>query len=98
MIGLPNVAGRQRSAEKFVVVAAWPILTPNIGFNEKATLKIQHVDARNGATEILNQLRQKLSPQGNVVSPRGRALTEEVFGKPLTPIEVVEQPIENDIK
>jgi histidinol dehydrogenase len=53
-------------------------------------LKIQHVDARNGATEILDRLREKLSPQGNVVSPRGRALTEEVFGKPLTPVEVVE--------
>ncbi len=53
-------------------------------------MKIQYVDARNGATEILDQLRDKLSPQGNVVSPRGRALTEEVFGKPLTPLEVVE--------
>ncbi|TWT53196.1 Histidinol dehydrogenase [Rubripirellula amarantea] len=53
-------------------------------------LKIQQVDARSGSAEILDQLRVKLSPDGNVVSPRGRALTEEVFGKPLTPIEVVE--------
>jgi len=54
-------------------------------------LKIQRVDARSGATEILDQLRAKLSPQGDVVSPRGRALTEQVFGAPLTPIEVVER-------
>ncbi|MCG8653731.1 MAG: histidinol dehydrogenase [Pirellulales bacterium] len=53
-------------------------------------LKIQRVDARGGSVEILNQLRQKLSPAGDVVSPRGRALTEEVFGKALTPIEVVQ--------
>lgn len=52
-------------------------------------LKIQRVDARNGSAAILRQLHNKLSPQGDVVSPRGRALTEEVFGKPLSPIEVV---------
>jgi len=50
---------------------------------------IQRVDARSGSAEILQQLRDKLSPQGDVVSPRGRALTEAVFGAPLTPIEVV---------
>ena len=54
------------------------------------TLNIQRVDAREGATNVLNQLREKLSPQGDVVSPRGRALTEEVFGKPLSPVEVVQ--------
>ena len=52
-------------------------------------LSIPRVDARDGSTEVLQQLRDKLSPQGDVVSPRGRALTEEVFGRPLTPIEVV---------
>lgn len=55
------------------------------------TLKIQRVDARMGANEVLQQLRRKLSPQGDVVSPRGRALTEEVFGQPLTPVEVVQR-------
>ncbi len=60
-------------------------------------LNIQRVDARTGATEILQQLREKLSPQGDVVSPRGRALTEEVFGKPLTPVEVV-QTICDDVR
>lgn len=52
-------------------------------------LSIARVDARDGSTEVLQTLREKLSPQGDVVSPRGRALTEEVFGRPLTPIEVV---------
>ncbi|WP_231617485.1 histidinol dehydrogenase [Novipirellula aureliae] len=52
-------------------------------------MKIQRVDARSGSAEILQSLRQKLSPSGDVVSPRGRALTEKVFGKPLTPSEVV---------
>jgi len=58
-------------------------------------LNIQRVDARQGAAEILQQLRDKLSPQGDVVSPRGRALTEEVFGEPLTPIRVVERICED---
>ena len=52
-------------------------------------LQIQRVDARQGSAEILQELRLKLSPQGDVVSPRGRALTEEVFGEALTPAEVV---------
>lgn len=53
-------------------------------------VNIQKVDARDGSAEILQQLRAKLSPQGDVVSPRGRALTEEVFGRPLSPLEVVQ--------
>ncbi|MGI9444506.1 MAG: histidinol dehydrogenase [Rubripirellula sp.] len=52
-------------------------------------LQIQRVDARQGSAEILQELRLKLSPQGDVVSPRGRALTEEVFGEALTPVQVV---------
>ena len=53
-------------------------------------VSIQRVDAREGSPAILKELRQKLSPQGNVVSPRGRALTEKVFGQALTPEEVVQ--------
>lgn len=59
--------------------------------SERPTVNIQRVDARTGSADILQQLRQKLSPQGDVVSPRGRALTEEVFGAPLTPVEVVQR-------
>lgn len=53
-------------------------------------LNIRRVDARgDSAVGILDELRTRLSPQGDVVSPRGRALTEEVFGEPLTPAQVV---------
>ncbi len=58
---------------------------------DQKPLNIQRVDARAGSAEILQQLRDQLSPQGDVVSPRGRALTEEVFGAPLTPVQVVEK-------
>ena len=58
---------------------------------ERPKLNIPRVDARQGAGDILERLREKLSPQGDVVSPRGRALTEEVFGQPLTPVEVVQR-------
>lgn len=51
---------------------------------------IPRVDARQGASDVLAALREKLSPRGDVVSPRGRELTVKVFGKPLTPVEVVE--------
>jgi histidinol dehydrogenase len=36
-------------------------------------------------------LRQRLSPQGDMVSPRGRELTERVFGESLPPLRVVER-------
>ncbi len=39
----------------------------------------------------LQALRDQLSPSGNVVSPRGRELTQRVFGEPLLPTEVVER-------
>jgi histidinol dehydrogenase len=58
--------------------------------------QIQRVDARRGGSEILSELREKLSPRGDIVSPRGRELTQTVFGEPLTPIQVVER-ICNDI-
>ena len=54
-------------------------------------INIQRVDARGGTSAILTELRDKLSPRGDVVSPRGKALTEEVFGEPLSPLEVVQR-------
>lgn len=51
--------------------------------------RIRHNDA--DAAEQLARLRQQLSAQGDVVSPRGRQLTEAVFGEPLTPTQVVER-------
>jgi len=52
---------------------------------------IPRVDARQGASDLLAALREKLSPRGDVVSPRGRELTIKVFGQPLTPVEVVQR-------
>jgi len=48
-----------------------------------------------GATEQLHQLRTQLSASGNVVSPRGQALTLEVFGEALSPPRVVERICED---
>jgi histidinol dehydrogenase len=42
-------------------------------------------------------LRAQLSSQGNVVSARGRALTEKVFGEALPPVRVVER-VCNDVR
>jgi len=52
---------------------------------------IPRVDARQGASDLLAALREKLSPRGDVVSPRGRELTIKVFGQPLTPVDVVQR-------
>src|SRR5260370_658689 len=43
----------------------------------------------------LTRLRTQLSAQGNVVSARGRELTEKVFGEPLPPVRVVERVCED---
>ena len=55
-------------------------------------LQIQRIDARDGqATAALQLLREQLSPSGNVVSPKGKALTERVFGEALLPSQVVQR-------
>lgn len=43
------------------------------------------------AAEELARLRQQLGAQGDVVSPKSQALTQQVFGSPLTPSQVVER-------
>lgn len=48
-----------------------------------------------GAAEQLAGLRTQLSAQGNVVSARGRELTERVFGEALPPARVVERICED---
>lgn len=54
------------------------------------TLRITRIDVRHDDVAVaLQQLRARLSPQGNLVSERGRAKTVEVFGQPLTPEQVV---------
>ncbi len=55
-------------------------------------MKLPIIDARRSGFETqLDALRAQLSPSGNVVSVRGRELTERVFGAPLTPQQVVER-------
>ena len=55
-------------------------------------LSIQQIDTRrDDVASALHELREKLSPRGNVVSPAGRQLTVEVFGEPLAPQQVVER-------
>lgn len=54
--------------------------------------QIRRIDARTGNLEAqLRELREQLSPSGNVVSPKGRELTQRVFGEPLLPSQVVER-------
>ncbi len=43
------------------------------------------------AREALAELRQRLSPRGDIVSEAGRRRTIEVFGEPLSPQQVVER-------
>jgi histidinol dehydrogenase len=57
-----------------------------------ATLKLKRIHLADGkAKEQIAALRKQLSSHGQVVSPHSKALTESVFGKPLTPPEVVER-------
>jgi len=51
--------------------------------------RIRHDDAQ--AAAQLAELQRRLSLQADVVSPRGRELTEQVFGQALTPSQVVER-------
>src|SRR5262245_32591091 len=56
------------------------------------TLNICRIDcASDDAREAIRELRRQLSPDGNVVSPQGRARTIAAFGEPLTPQQVVER-------
>jgi histidinol dehydrogenase len=57
-----------------------------------ASLKIRRIQyGSDEAAGELTALRNQLSAQGNVVSPRGRELTEKVFGEALPPQRVVER-------
>ncbi|MDA1162858.1 MAG: histidinol dehydrogenase [Planctomycetota bacterium] len=59
-------------------------------------LSIQTIDCRqDDAREVLDRLRVKLSPRGNMVSEAGRLRTIELFGEPLSPQQVVERICED---
>ncbi len=57
-------------------------------------LKIPTIDCRHNSVEaerLLAELRHKLSPRGDIVSPAGRQRTIELFGEALSPQAVVER-------
>ena len=55
-------------------------------------LDIQRIDTRSADwVDRIDQLREKLSPRGDVVSEEGQQRTIDVFGEPLSPQQVVER-------
>jgi histidinol dehydrogenase len=57
-----------------------------------AMLNLRRIDLADGkAAEQIAALQKQLSPRGDMTTPRNTALTEAVFGKPLTPTQVVER-------
>lgn len=61
-----------------------------------AQLSIPVIDCRDSdARALFRQLRDKLSPRGDVVSEAGRQRTIELFGEPLSPREVVRRICED---
>ncbi|MCP4783405.1 MAG: histidinol dehydrogenase [Fuerstiella sp.] len=59
-------------------------------------LNITTIDCRQGgAKDLFGELRDKLSPRGDVVSGAGRQRTIELFGEPLSPREVVQRICED---
>jgi len=55
-------------------------------------LKLMRIDTRrDDVGKKLDELRERLSPRGNIVSEQGRRRTIEVFGEPLSPQQVVER-------
>jgi histidinol dehydrogenase len=60
--------------------------------NAAPFLNIRRIDSRrDDIAKAMAELREKLSPRGDVVSEAGRRKTIEVFGEPLTPAQVVER-------
>jgi histidinol dehydrogenase len=60
------------------------------------TLNIRRIDTRQAnVRQVIAELRERLSPHGDVVSEAGRQRTIEVFGEPLSPQEVVERICED---
>ncbi len=55
-------------------------------------LKIRRIDSRrDDIRAAMAELRAALSPRGDVVSQEGKRRTVEIFGEPLSPVEVVER-------
>jgi len=59
---------------------------------DQEPLNIRRIDSRrDDIRAAMADLRERLSPRGNIVSEAGRRLTVEVFGEPLSPVQVVER-------
>src|SRR5580658_3811280 len=59
-------------------------------------VSIRTIDcSSDAALGAIAELRRELSPDGNVVSPEGRARTIAAFGEPLEPRQVVERICED---
>ena len=55
-------------------------------------MQILRIDSRNrNAARQIRELREKLSPKGNIVSEEGKQRTLALFGEPLSPRQVVEK-------
>jgi histidinol dehydrogenase len=55
-------------------------------------MQILRIDSRSrNAAQQIRQLREKLSPKGDIVSEAGRKRTIDAFGEPLSPRQVVEK-------
>ena len=60
------------------------------------SVQIPIIDAtRDDATQLIADLRRKLSPRGDIVSAAGRQKTVALFGEPLSPQQVVERICRN---
>lgn len=60
--------------------------------NENNSIQISTIDCRqDDAGKLFQDLREKLSPRGDVVSEAGRQRTIELFGEPLSPQDVVKR-------
>ncbi|MAG93556.1 MAG: histidinol dehydrogenase [Planctomycetaceae bacterium] len=58
----------------------------------KTPFQITTIDCgRDDAERLIDELREKLSPRGDIVSEAGRQRTIELFGEPLSPAQVVER-------
>ena len=61
-------------------------------YDMAAPLNLLRIDTRQAnVRQALAELRERLSPRGNIVSEAGRRRTIEVFGEPLSPQQVVER-------
>ncbi|MEZ6118548.1 MAG: histidinol dehydrogenase [Pirellulaceae bacterium] len=63
---------------------------------QSGSLNILRIDTRqDNVSQALNDLRERLSPRGNIVSEAGKKKTVEVFGEPLSPEQVVQRICED---